>query len=193
MILWKQSFYGSLTSHLIALQGELEKIELVSEMDLDLHVSWTSPTKLHNKGTKICNARNIIFPYLNNYNMYSVKKCASKHVFYFVKYMDNRHNEKHWFEYHIERQFFKSQSHVTECRNDTHHPKYHSWLDAYELCRSVGTNLPQFYSRPEEEELIGILKISKDIFPLQALFLGQNKVENTVSLTHLQACKISFL
>ena len=49
---------------------------------------------------------------------------------------------------------------------------YTSWIEASELCRDVGGYLPYFTSREKLDELLVLLKLSPDIYPIEALYIG---------------------
>ena len=49
---------------------------------------------------------------------------------------------------------------------------YISWREASELCRDIGGYLPYFTSREELDELLALLKLSPDIHPIEALYIG---------------------
>ena len=49
---------------------------------------------------------------------------------------------------------------------------YTSWIEASELCTDVGGYLPYFTSREELDELLALLKLSPDIYPIEALYIG---------------------
>ena len=50
--------------------------------------------------------------------------------------------------------------------------KLYSWTQAHETCKGIGGQLPQFISRKDQEELLNLLKISTDLFAVEALFIG---------------------
>ena len=47
-----------------------------------------------------------------------------------------------------------------------------SWREASELCRGIGGYLPYFTSREGLDELLAWLKLSPDIYPIEALYIG---------------------
>ena len=47
-----------------------------------------------------------------------------------------------------------------------------SWTQAMNICRNAGGELPQFFSRKEQEELIRIIKTSTDYFFIEAVFIS---------------------
>ena len=49
-----------------------------------------------------------------------------------------------------------------------------SWKEASDLCREAGGYLPNFRSRNELEELISLMKLSEDINPHEAIYVGLN-------------------
>ena len=49
-----------------------------------------------------------------------------------------------------------------------------SWNEAAQLCKDTGGYLPYFTSRNELEQLIALMKFSKDIFPVEAIYIGLN-------------------
>ena len=49
---------------------------------------------------------------------------------------------------------------------------YISWSEASELCREVDGYLPYFTSRKELDELLAFLKLSPEIHPIEALYIG---------------------
>ena len=49
-----------------------------------------------------------------------------------------------------------------------------SWNKAAQLCREVGGYLPYFTNMNELAELIALMKFSKDILPLEAIYIGLN-------------------
>ena len=46
-----------------------------------------------------------------------------------------------------------------------------SWIQAVNICRNAGGELPQFFSRKEQEELISIIKTFTDYFFVEAMFI----------------------
>ncbi len=61
------------------------------------------------------------------------------------------------------------------CPMDTKHPKQFSWKDALQLCTSIGSTLPEFISRKDQEEFVSLLKSSTDIYPTEAIFIGASR------------------
>ena len=51
-------------------------------------------------------------------------------------------------------------------------PRIWSWTQAVNICRNAGGELPQFFSRKEQEELISIIKTSTDYFFIEAVFIS---------------------
>ena len=49
-----------------------------------------------------------------------------------------------------------------------------SWTEASDLCMEAGGYLPHFSSRNELDELISLMKLSKDITPQEAIYVGLN-------------------
>ena len=47
-----------------------------------------------------------------------------------------------------------------------------SWKQASELCRNAGAYLPYFTNKEDLEELLALLKLSEDMPPIEALFIG---------------------
>ena len=50
-------------------------------------------------------------------------------------------------------------------------PQIWSWKQAVNMCKNAGGELPQFFSRKEQEELISIIKTSTDYFFIEAVFI----------------------
>ena len=46
--------------------------------------------------------------------------------------------------------------------------------EASDLCKEAGGYLPNFSSRNELKELISLMKLSKDITPQEAIYVGLN-------------------
>ena len=55
-------------------------------------------------------------------------------------------------------------------------PQIWSWKQAVNMCRNAGGELPQFFSRKEQEELISIIKTSTDYFFIEAVFIHLKSV-----------------
>ena len=53
-----------------------------------------------------------------------------------------------------------------------HHSPAYSWEESSQLCREAGGFLPSFTNRDDLQELLTLLKFSKDIPPLEAIFIG---------------------
>ena len=53
-----------------------------------------------------------------------------------------------------------------------HHSPVYSWEETSQLCREAGGFLPFFTSRDDLQELLTLLKLSEDIPPLEAIFIG---------------------
>ena len=49
---------------------------------------------------------------------------------------------------------------------------YISWSEASELCRDIGGYLPYFTSREQLDKLLALLKLSSEIYPIEALYIG---------------------
>ena len=49
---------------------------------------------------------------------------------------------------------------------------YTSWREASELCRDIGGYLPYFTSREELDKLLAFLKLSSEIHPIEAVYIG---------------------
>ena len=47
-----------------------------------------------------------------------------------------------------------------------------SWTQASELCKKAGAYLPYFTNREDLEELLAMLKLSQDMPPIEAIFIG---------------------
>ena len=47
-----------------------------------------------------------------------------------------------------------------------------SWMEASNLCKDAGAMLPYFTSRQDLDQLIRLLKLSRDGFLLEGLFIG---------------------
>ena len=47
-----------------------------------------------------------------------------------------------------------------------------SWKEAFNLCKSIGGTLPLLRNRDELEEIIAFLKLSKDMPPVEGLYIG---------------------
>ena len=47
-----------------------------------------------------------------------------------------------------------------------------SWIEASNLCKSIGGTLPLLRNRDELEEIIAFLKLSEDIPPVEGLYIG---------------------
>lgn len=56
-------------------------------------------------------------------------------------------------------------------------PKLVSWNQAAQICSNAGGHLPHFLSRAEQEELISIMKTSRDLLFMEALFIGLTRVD----------------
>ena len=49
---------------------------------------------------------------------------------------------------------------------------YISWSEASELCRNIGGHVPFFTSREQLDKLLALLKLSSEIHPIEALYIG---------------------
>ena len=47
-----------------------------------------------------------------------------------------------------------------------------SWNQASQKCKDIGGSLPQFFSREEQEEIQYLLKMSDDLYAIEALYIG---------------------
>ena len=47
-----------------------------------------------------------------------------------------------------------------------------SWIQASQKCNAIGGSLPEFLSREEQEELQYLLKVSRDLYSIEALYIG---------------------
>ena len=56
-----------------------------------------------------------------------------------------------------------------------------SWEEASQICKETGGRLPYFTSREELEELIALLKLSRVIKPIEAMFIGLSFNTESVS------------
>ena len=55
-----------------------------------------------------------------------------------------------------------------------------SWKQASELCRNAGAYLPYFTNKEDLEELLALLKLSEDMFPIEALFIGLKRERESI-------------
>ena len=47
-----------------------------------------------------------------------------------------------------------------------------SWNQASQKCKGIGGSLPEFFSREEQEEMLYLLKVSDDLYSIEALYIG---------------------
>ena len=52
-----------------------------------------------------------------------------------------------------------------------HHSPVYSWEETAQLCREAGGFLP-FFSNRDDLQMLTLLKLSEDIPPLEAMFIG---------------------
>ncbi len=125
--------------------------------------------KEHNKHTHIVSTRNMIYV--------------------FVKYMDNTISSTTEYSDYLELTWnlygfthFYNDTYPT-CPNITHNPKLFSWKQALRFCKEcLNGTLPQFVSRDDQEEFFSIIRDEKDLFFLESIFIGLQKVSGkTVS------------
>ena len=62
-----------------------------------------------------------------------------------------------------------------------------SWNEASESCKEMDGYLPYFIHKQHLDELIAFVKLSKDIPPTQALFIGLAFIKNKVSFSVSQS------
>ena len=70
---------------------------------------------------------------------------------------------------------------------------YTSWREASKLCRDIGGYLPYFTSREELDQLLAWLKLSPDIHPIEALYIGLTSNPAVICLPFLQITSLGFL
>lgn len=160
-------------SFLVALPGLLQNVTLRSTSTQNIHVTWMDREMLSNRVTKLLKP---VFPRNSKYKMYSYLYQTRKGTYYFVKYMDYRYNQLYRDEmyFHFDRSLRikrKSTYPKIRCTHEKQKPKSFSWEEASQTCQNINANLPEFYSRKDQEDFINILK-SEDIFPIEAVFIG---------------------
>ncbi len=139
------------------------------------------------------------FPEFSHFKKYSVIKHHRKGNFSFVKYMNKSHefkkvNPSNYNFHHLDelcpcavirRNPFFGYTDMKENRTLTSKPKYFSWNHANKMCLQTNQTLPEFFSRSEQKDLLNIIKQSKDIFPVEGLFVGlQHKSISQVFIFH---------
>ena len=68
-----------------------------------------------------------------------------------------------------------------------------TWTEAFNLCKSIGGTLPLFRNRDELDEIITFLKLSKDMPPVEGLYIGiqrsfKSEVTHRVNSNGLTDC-----
>ncbi len=79
------------------------------------------------------------------------------------------------------------------CPNYVHNPTLFTWINARQFCVSREAVLPLFYDRTEEEAFLAALKDVKDLFPMEAVFIGlvnMAKVGITLTFRKSQETKL---
>ena len=59
-----------------------------------------------------------------------------------------------------------------------------SWRNTSQICKNMNGSLPNFTFKNELDELIALLKLSDDIPPVHAMFIGLNFYQNQVLFCH---------
>ncbi len=70
------------------------------------------------------------------------------------------------------------------CPHIVHNHKLLSWTQAKRLCVKNLATLPEFYDRTEEKEFLAVLRDSKELFPVEAVFIGVTRVTKVWLLVH---------
>lgn len=81
----------------------------------------------------------------------------------------------------------------SHCPNVTHNPKIFSWHEAAKICWATHATLPEFFNNRDQEEIINIVKESRNMFPIQALYLGLKYRQVSLMLFDPQLCTIFFV
>ena len=122
---------------------------------------------------KVMWLQNNYIKFLTNSNPFWTlsRKCRTKvNMFYHLGYRECLNisfvnTQYHYILYSKEFAFFEF-----ERLKDT--SDYTSWREASELCRDIGGYLPYFTSKEELDELLAFLKLSSEIHPIEAVYIG---------------------
>lgn len=112
---------------------------------------------------------------LDGYTQHSYYVLTSHKNYHFMKYFDDVIS--HQVENRIKTE---STVYLTNlCLKKPHYPMTFSWNTASQFCKQCGNSrqLPEFFSRNEQDELITVLKM-KAIFPMESLFIGLKNVDH---------------
>lgn len=148
------------SSFIVSLPGETISVKLRSTVDYthshSVHVYWLD--KIYNKHKTYSVNQPSMCAKLN-YTSYCLN-------FSFPKYNDSINQLQNSAYYVFYRQLF---IHTTK---NMHLILGKSWDEASNLCRSAGGHLPVLRSREELNDLIAVMKLSKSIFPMEAIYIG---------------------
>ncbi len=156
LVIWSYNFNVENTSVFMGLPGVLHNlsVHLLSGDSGIIHYKWFVLTKGLFKSDLLCDAtKNGLFSNVEH-KLKVYCKSTSLHDYHFIKYVD-----KYTF------------SHC-ECYQTERQSMLFSWKKSYELCQRRGGNLPEFLTKATQDDLLLVMKISADIFPLEALFIG---------------------
>ncbi len=148
------------------------------------------------------------FPEFSHFKKYSIIKYHRKGSFSFVKYLNKSHEYKNvnptkhlaryldelcpcavirrdsiwnlafnWYTYMMK-----------ENRTLTSKPKFFSWNHANNMCLQTNQTLPDFFSRSEQEDFLNMIKQSKDVFPIEGVFIGIEHQSTSQVLFFCNAC-----
>ncbi len=120
------------------------------------------------------------FPRYSEYNQHLFKVSTKTRVFWFVKYTDRTHTSGTEYKPFLNGtlgalnfwRLLVDTYPYPSCRNIVHRPKRFSWTGAQSLCRNAKRMLPEFQSRPEQEEFLSMLEQLRDALPFDAAFIG---------------------
>ncbi len=68
-----------------------------------------------------------------------------------------------------------------------------SWKGGSAICEEIGGDLPYFTNKEEQDELVALMKLSPDVYPMEALFIGLAGVDTQkVKSSHKNLCIKSY-
>ncbi len=190
---WSQRVEFSNTTKLaVALQGKVDTICPSYGKDVEMSVSWFSGTKCESsefeedpgqlatfdingphKQASLPSAEYFTCPIYSK--KHTISKSISRGTFYISKCFDVRDNKRFFLG---DVYFWRNQ----KCHNYSSEPLLWSWVGTQRACKKLNSSLPEFINREQEAEFLRMLKCSKDIFPVEAVFIG---------LLQSRKCKVS--
>ncbi len=157
---------------MLAVQGNIDSLWVKSDMhNVSISIGWLHPgvptftTCVSEEGTCALNYDFSLnyFPEFPGFGKQTFcKNTFTGSLFLFVKYMDRK--------IHMHNKIFPAKT--CEKQTDMYSAQMFSWRVAKGHCQMVGATQVELINRFDLEEFLHILKLSPDLYPMEAVFIG---------------------